>query len=297
MVKYQVLSLLPKNLQSYLVGKLSRVTLPSSVAPAVNKALVSCFKIDLSDSEKQLEEFRSFEDLFTRSLKPDARQILGEVCSPCDSALRHSLPVDRGQLIQAKGLHYSVDELLCLSDAEKKEFNPAWYCSFYLAPHNYHRVHSPFKAQLHSARYVPGELWPVNESFVKIVPRLFCRNERVVFELSHASGGKAYLVMVGALHVGRIQIKGVDTFVSNDFSRQVRPSKTRVFSFSPHRDVQAGDELGTFMLGSSVILVFDDVLARNFQFKRVSKAHVVKLGDSLLVTNNEELHGRSKTPN
>jgi phosphatidylserine decarboxylase len=263
----------------------------------MNRALVKGLKIDLSDSEKQVEDFHSLEDLFTRALKPEARKILGEVCSPCDSLLRQSLPVDRGQLLQAKGLQYSVDDLLCLNENEKKEFNPAWYCSFYLAPHNYHRVHAPFKAQLSSARYVPGELWPVNDVFSKIVPRLFCRNERVVFELKHESGGTAYLVMVGALHVGRIQIKGVDTFVSNDFTRQLKPSKTRVFSFSPCREILPGDELGTFMLGSSVVLVFDKTLTDHFELKKVSKPVEVKLGDSLLVSKNEEIYGHSKTSN
>lgn len=284
MVKYQLLSLLPKNLQSYLVGGLSRLNWPSSLAPTMNKALAKALNIDLSDAEKTVADYRSLEELFTRTLKPDARKVVGEVCAPCDSNLRLSLPVEHGQLLQAKGLHYSIDDLLCLNEAEKKEFNPAWYCSFYLAPHHYHRVHSPFKGQLHSARYVPGELWPVNEAFVNIVPRLFCRNERVVFELTHSSGGKAYLVMVGALHVGRIQIKNVESFVSNDWGRQVRPSKTRVFSFSPHREIVAGDELGTFMLGSSVILVFDDILAKTFSFKKVSKPLAMKVGESLLVS-------------
>jgi len=284
MMKYQLLSLLPKNLQSYLVGSLSRVTWPSKLAPAINKAAVKCLKIDLSDSEKDIADFHSLEELFTRTLKADARKVLGEMCAPCDSNLRQSLPVENGQVLQAKGIHYSIDDLLCLNESEKKEFHPSWYCSFYLAPHHYHRVHAPFKGQLQSARYVPGELWPVNETFVNIVPRLFCRNERVVFELAHESGGKAYLVMVGALHVGRIQIKDVDSFVSNDWGRQLHSSKTRVFSFSPHREIVAGDELGTFMLGSSVILVFDEILAKTFQFQRVSHPIAVKVGESLLVS-------------
>lgn len=284
MVKYQLFSLLPKNLQSYLVGGLSRLSWPSSIAPTMNKTLARVLNIDLSDAEKTVEDYRSLEELFTRTLKPDARKILGEVCAPCDSALRQSLPVEQGQLLQAKGLHYTVDDLLVLSEVEKKEFKPAWFCSFYLAPHNYHRVHAPFAGHLHSARYVPGELWPVNETFVNIVPRLFSRNERVVFELTHTGGGRAFLVMVGALHVGRIQIKDVESFVSNDLNRQLRSSKTRMFSFSPPREIVAGDELGTFMLGSSVILVFDELFAKTFSLRKVSKPHAIKLGESLLIS-------------
>ncbi len=286
MVKYQLVSLLPKNLQSYILGKLSRLNWPASMAPTLNKAVAKYLAIDLSDAEKNVGDYRSFEELFTRSLKPDARKVSGEICSPCDSNLRQSLPVDRGELLQAKGIHYSIDDLLCLGEKEKREFKPAWYGSFYLAPHHYHRVHAPFSGALHSVRYVPGELWPVNETFVKIVPKLFCRNERVVFELSHKNGGKAYLVMVGALHVGRIKVKEIDTFVTNAFVRQLRPAKTRAFSFSPPRDIEVGDELGTFMLGSSVIVVFDEVFTKNFGFKRVSKSVPVQCGDSLLISRN-----------
>ena len=282
-MKYQVLSLLPKNLESYVLGKLSRISWPMGVAPAMIKTLARLLNIDLSDAERGVEEYASLEDLFTRTLKPGARTMQGEIWSPCDSNLRQSLPVDRGQLLQAKGLFYSVDDLLCLSEAEKKDFHPAWYSSFYLAPYHYHRVHTPFAGKLHSAKYVPGELWPVNETFVKLVPRLFCRNERVVFELSHQGGGRAYLVMVGALHVGRIRIKDVDSFCSNDFSGQLRQRKNRTFSFSPHRDLSPGDELGTFMLGSTVILVLDEVLAKKFQLKRVNKTTGIRLGESLLV--------------
>lgn len=287
MVRYRVLSLIPKNLQSYLVGKLSRIKWPLGLAPKINGALAKYLNIDLSDSKKSLEQFHSFEDLFTRELKEKAREIEGPICSPCDSILRHLLPIKQGQMIQAKGLNYSVEDLLSLSEVEKESFNLSWYGSFYLAPHNYHRVHTPFSGSMLSARYIPGQLWPVNDAFVNIVPRLFCRNERVVFELEYEGGGRAYLVMVGALHVGRIQIKGVDTFVSNSLDRQLNTNMARTFSFSPPRELQIGDELGTFMLGSTVILVFDDKLAGLFNFSKITQAVKIALGESLLKVSNE----------
>ncbi len=282
MVDYRILKLLPKNIESYIAGKVSQLRKPTSFVRACNKVLVKRFNIDLSDAEKSLEEYQSFEELFSRALKPGARPIKGALCAPCDSILRQSLPVERGQIIQAKGLRYSVEDLLGLSGQNTSDFKPAWYCSFYLAPHNYHRVHAPFSGQMPSARYIPGELWPVNEHFVKVVPRLFCRNERVVFELLHPQGGKAFLVMVGALNVGRIKIKGVDSFVSNNLERQFKRTKDRLFSFSPNREVTVGDELGTFMLGSSVILVFDENFTRNFKFKKITKPSSTRVGDVLL---------------
>lgn len=284
MVDYRFLQLLPKNIESYLAGKLSQLRKPVRLVKACNKALVKRFNIDLSDAEKSLEEYDSFEELFSRALKPGARPIKGELCAPSDSILRQSLPVEKGQIIQAKGLKYSVDELLGLSGKNSSDFKPAWYCSFYLAPHNYHRVHAPFSGQMPAARYIPGELWPVNERFVKIVPRLFSRNERVVFELLHPKGGKAFLVMVGALNVGRIKINGVDSFVSNNFERQFKRTRDRLFSFSPSREVHVGDELGTFMLGSSVVLVFDEVFTKNFNFKKITKPTPTRVGDVLVGT-------------
>lgn len=279
---YPLFYLMPKNLESYVLGKASRLAWPRSLTRALNAFLVKLLKIDMSDAERPVEDYASFEDLFTRSLKKGARPIQGDLCAPCDSYLRYSQPVDRGQAIQAKGLYYSVNDLLFAGGTVDKSFRPSWLCTFYLAPHHYHRVHVPFSGFLHSVLYVPGELWPVNEPFAKVVPRLYCRNERVVFELVHQDGGKAFLVMVGALHVGRMKVNAVNFFETNKLSRQLSFGHPKTFPFSQPRKVSVGDELGMFMLGSSVIMVFDDVLAKRFSFHRISQARPIKMGEKIV---------------
>ncbi|MBI2603619.1 MAG: phosphatidylserine decarboxylase [Deltaproteobacteria bacterium] len=281
-MRYPLLSLLPKNLESYVLGKASRLAWPRAFTRVMNAALVKLLKIDMSEAAKRLDDYPSFEDLFTRALKEGARPIQGDLCSPCDSILRYSQPIDRGQGIQAKGLYYPVNELLFAGGPVDKTFRPSWLCSFYLAPHHYHRVHAPFSGFLHSVRYVPGELWPVNDTFVKVVPRLFCRNERVVFELTQKDGGKAYLVMVGALNVGRMKVNAVNFFETNNLSRQFSNRGPKNFPFAHPRNMEIGEELGMFMLGSSVIIVFDDILSKRFPFKRISQGLPIKMGEKLI---------------
>ena len=278
---YQFMSLFPKNLESYVFGCVTRVRLPKPMSKSCNKMLVKMLKIDMSDAAKNIEEYKNFEELFTRELKANSRAIQGPLCSPCDGVWSRSQPVDRGTAIQAKKLSYSVQEFL-FPDKVDKDFNPSWYMNFYLAPHNYHRVHAPFAGELHSVCYVPGKLWPVNEKFVTKVPHLYCQNERVVMELRGPQGAKAYLVMIGALHVGRIQVKGFEDIMTNTLKGQFLPQKPRYVKLSKPRSLSAGDELGTFMLGSSVVMIFDDAFSQIFDFKRSSQKNNVLMGESLL---------------
>lgn len=281
MFKYYLLWLLPKNIESYIFGFLSRVIWPSSLVSLMKSIFAKYSGMDLSEAEKSIESYRSLEELFTRKLKPGLRTFDGEYCCPCDSELRYSVPVEKGQLIQAKGIDYSVSELLKLTEAEEKSFKASWYFSFYLSPKDYHRVHAPFRSKLVSVRYIPGQLWPVNDAFTNMLPKLFCRNERVVFQLEDDKGKKAFLCMVGALNVGRIKIKGLE-FVTNHALRQVCSQKTRTFTFAPHREVNLGEELGTFMLGSTVLLVLEDGFAEGTSFKATRHPIAVKLGESLV---------------
>lgn len=278
---YPFIYLLPKNLESYCFGKISQTRLPKGAAKIINKTLIKLMKIDMSEAEKPVSYYQTFEDIFTRRLKPGSRPTQGEVCSPCDSILRSSQLVDRGQAIQAKGLNYSINKLLFELRKDAPTFDPHWCGSFYLAPHHYHRIHSPISGSLESIHYIPGELWPVNDSFVSKIPRLYCRNERVVLEIKHKSGGKVFLVMVGALNVGRIKINHFSSLITNKPSFG-KPSKARTKVLNSSNMIKIGEELGTFMLGSSVILVFDKILSDIYKFKRIVGAKEIKMGASLL---------------
>jgi hypothetical protein len=106
-----------------------------------------------------------------------------EVVSPADGMLVKSLPIQDGRAIQAKGISYSAESLVFGDQKSPSDFNPAWFQTVYLAPHNYHRVHSPVAGKLTAIRHIPGKLWPVNEQFVGLIPQLFTTNERLVFDI------------------------------------------------------------------------------------------------------------------
>lgn len=280
---YKLLKLLPKNFISYVTGCIARLKLPRPFSIFVNTLFVKLFKIDMSEAEHPISFFDSVECVFTRTLKPGQRIIDGGMVSPADGILAKSLPVEQDTAIQAKGLNYSTHELIGTKQtSDDKAFDAAWFSTVYLAPHNYHRVHSPITGLLKGITYIPGQLWPVNKPFVAIVPKLFCKNERLVFEIEEESGGSAFIVMVGALNVGRIESKYWPSMTSNDLKRQFQAPKRKTITFSEAHKLNAGDELGVFMLGSTVVSVFDAKIAEKYALKPVSEGLPVKMGQSTL---------------
>ncbi len=252
--------LIPKNLLSLLTGYLARLRLPRPLSTYLLKGFASAFNLDMSEAEMPLERYPTIEDLFTRRLKEGVRPIHGPLVSPADGYLAISAPCDTPDLaIQAKGLTYSLSELVTgtpqvPTGIHSEGIDCAWYQTIYLAPHNYHRVHAPFSGRVRLIRYIPGELWPVNIPFVMRIPRLFCRNERLVFECDVLTGGKAWIVMVGALNVGRMITPLKPELVTNALDRQTTPTPSVA---QVDLDLKVGSEIGTFMLGSTVIVVYD----------------------------------------
>lgn len=277
------LGVIPQNLVSLAVGGLVRTPLPTFLAKPLNKAFVSAFKINMAEAERPLAEYRTIEDIFTRKLQAGSRSLAQGYVSPADGILERSEPAnDQGHAVQAKGHTYSLRELVFGADATvttHPDFSPNWFTTVYLAPHNYHRVHTPCAGQVTALRYIPGRLWPVNRPAVLAIPRLFCRNERLVFDIEVPGGGKAWAVMVGALNVGRIVTPIRPDFVSNSASRQFRASEQ--VEMVVRHPLAVGDEIGTFMLGSTVIVVFDKKAVEILNPKRVETPQTVRMGQSL----------------
>jgi phosphatidylserine decarboxylase len=180
--------------------------------------------------------------------------------------------------VQAKGLTYSLAELM-FGDDIPPDLYLGWFGTIYLAPHNYHRVHSPIKGELKTIRYFPGELWPVNKPSVRWTPSLFTRNERLVFDIESPEG-HLYLAMVGALNVGRITTPFLPDFASNDSREQVRQGP-RSFDLDRTHRIVPGQELGTFMLGSTVIIAFDEPLAKRYRMDQALPSRSVRMGERL----------------
>ncbi|RYZ59123.1 MAG: phosphatidylserine decarboxylase [Proteobacteria bacterium] len=269
--------ILPLNAISWLTGKISEVKLPKSLQTSLNSGFAKVFGIDVAEAEKPISEYASIEDFFTRKLKIGARPIAGELCSPADGILSVSGPAENATAIQAKGLTYSLKELMFGENSTETVSLRAW-ATIYLAPHNYHRVHSPITATLKMIRYFPGELWPVNSPSVGFTPRLFTRNERLVFELE-TSEGTLYLAMVGALNVGKMTSPFLHNFATN--SSPLKKEGPQIFCLDKPAAIKAGQELGTFLLGSTVIIAFDESLAKGYRISKAWPSRSIRMGEAL----------------
>jgi phosphatidylserine decarboxylase len=197
----------------------------------------------------RLEDYATFNEFFTRALKPGARPVddTGDgVAAPCDGTLTELGTLERDVMLQAKGSTYSLTALLGEDSPDVRPFIDGSYATIYLAPSDYHRVHTPVAGRLLRARYIPGDRYSVNAAMVRAIPQLFCRNERVVCWLE-APFGPVAVVLVGALNVSSISITGRGEIPSG-------PEHT----WQPREPVRLakGAELGRFNLGSTVVALF-----------------------------------------
>ena len=225
--------------------------------PRFKRALISWFmrsyRIDLGEAEfERAESYDSFNEFFTRALKSDARPQPQDpllLSSPVDGTMSQFGKIRDGALIQAKGRDYTVAELLA-DDELAARFWDGSFCTIYLAPHNYHRVHMPFGGRLTRWSYIPGRLFSVNPSTARALPKLFARNERMVACFQTDFGPMA-VVMGGAMIVG-----GIETV----WGGRITPPHRRdpeplVYQPMQPLDLARGEELGRFHLGSTVILL------------------------------------------
>ncbi len=247
----QVVPQLPKKWLSHVVGKLAHLKIPQQVNRQLIRSFANHYNIDLSEIEKPLEDYKTLGEFFSRALKADARPIQGEVVHPCDSVLIESGRIHDELLIQAKGKSYRLSEFLPDNPWEQ-EFKKGSFFTYYLAPHNYHRVHSPVTGEVKWTTVVPGELWPVNSWSVKNVNDLYAINERVVTGIE-TERGKVILVMVGATNVGSMSFSFDPNIQTNNPRKKERVHR----EYAQGRPLQVGDEFGVFHLGSTVVAIYD----------------------------------------
>lgn len=275
------LGLLPQNLLSFLVGVFVRLRWPMFLQRPLNRGFVALFGLNMGEAEKPLRDYRSIEDIFTRALLPNRRAISGPYASSADGTLEMSRAALSGdEAVQAKGLTYSLAELVY--GDRSRLIDSKWFTTVYLAPHNYHRVHAPFSGRVTGLRYVSGRLWPVNRPAVRAVPGLFCKNERLVFDFELDGGGKAWVVMVGAFNVGRMSTPLKPDFVTNALPGLLSVASNPVeMKFASPVPVAVGAELGTFMLGSTTVVVLDSVARDALAPKELIGPQKVSVGQCL----------------
>ncbi|MES2768106.1 MAG: archaetidylserine decarboxylase [Bdellovibrionota bacterium] len=270
---YSILYVLPKNLVSYLFGLLAQITWPGFVVREVIRGFAKIYKIDLYQAEKEIAEYRSLDDFFTRKLKIGIRPIGKGVVHPADSNLTQYGKLAGETLIQAKGMLYSLKDFLC-NDVLAERLFDGYFFLYYLCPTDYHRVHSPVDGFITDIHYIPGKLWPVNNWSTSNIKNLFAINERVVVTIK-TDQGVCSLVMVGATNVGKMTLTFDKDIITNKFLDRNPIQK----KYDQPIAVLKGDDLGAFHMGSTVVMVYE----KNFFPANPNFASgPVRMGESLL---------------
>ena len=257
--------LLPKHFMTAVIWRIARIR-HRGFKNYLIKRFVKLFDIDTDDVNLEVpDEFATFNAFFIRELSNDARPIDpadNSVVSPVDGTVSVAARLTANRLIQAKGIDYTLDDLLATDLDAVNTYRNGNFATLYLAPYNYHRVHAPLAGELIAARYIPGDLFSVNAATTNYVNGLFRRNERLVmhFETDH---GPYVLIFVGALMVGSISTPWCDEI------RPQKPGTAEELDLSAHTtQVEKGQLLGWFNMGSTVIL-----LAPNNAWQWVNTLH------------------------
>ncbi len=233
------------------MGKLANAKLGCLTRFGIKK-FIAHYRVNMSEAKiSDYTQFKTFNDFFTRELKPGARVISSEknsIISPVDGCISELGQIDKDQLLQAKNAYFNLNDL-CGGDVLADRFENGSFLTAYLSPKDYHRFHMPLSGKLKKMIYVPGKLFSVNPSSVKNVPGLFARNERVIC-IFETEVGLMALIAVGAMIVGS---------VSMNWHGIVAPQKNRRIE-TWHYDhqsliLQKGDAVGHFRLGSTVIVL------------------------------------------
>lgn len=264
--------LLPKQALTELAGKLAGLQ-AGGLTTAVIRWFVRRYGVDMSEAANpDPAGYASFNAFFTRPLRDDARPLAAaDFLCPVDGAISQFGAIEHDQVFQAKGHTYSTTALVGGDRELAARFDNGRFATLYLSPRDYHRIHMPCDGRLTRMIHVPGELFSVNPATARGVPGLFARNERVVcvFESEH---GPFVLTLVGATIVGSMAT------VWHGVVNPPRSAEIREWRYGADEVVlRKGEEMGRFLLGSTVVLLFP---ARTLQFSpEWAPARAVRMGE------------------
>lgn len=252
-VAAETLRLLPRKRLSRALGRIAATPTPSPALRHVIDLYVRAYDLDLSEAEIPPGGYRTFDEFFTRRLKPGARPIEGgeeTIVSPADGKVEDVGPIEPGALLHVKGQEYEIGDLLG-DPADAERFAGGQFTVVYLSPRDYHRVHAAVSGPVHAVRHVGGTLFPVNAFGVRNYPQLFARNERVAVFQRTERHGEVATVMIGAIGVGRISM----SFEASIMTNVGRGPTTQRYDPRSAPHLARGDELGIFHLGSTVVVL------------------------------------------
>nr|WP_321265495.1 phosphatidylserine decarboxylase [uncultured Sulfurimonas sp.] len=255
-------------------GKFANKEFSSWFQKIVNNSYVGLMGLDMSEFNSP-STYKSLNALFTRKLRQDRKYSLDAEAfiSPCDSLISDCGELKKDYALQIKGMRYSSDELLGehFSSDEKKVIHNGSFINFYLSPKDYHRYHIPINLKVLRAVHIPGKLYPVNIPSLKKRLNLFIENERVVLMCENASGKKFYMVLVGALNVGVMQVAFESKIKTN-----ANADKPSVYEYKDLY-LNKGDDFGCFEMGSTIVILCEKGM---LEFENLT-AKDVKYGETI----------------
>lgn len=243
--------LIPKQAITALAGKLASAK-AGKLTTAVIRWFVKRYQVNMAEAaEPNIEAYESFNEFFTRPLKKGARRITkADFICPVDGAISQFGDIKADQIFQAKGHQYSTLAMLAGDKALAANFQNGSFATLYLSPKDYHRIHMPCDGKLKSMTYVPGDLFSVNPTTAQGVPGLFARNERVICEFDSAHG-TFVLILVGATIVGSMAT------VWHGVVNPPRVGRITTWTYENQSiTFKQGEEMGRFLLGSTVVMLF-----------------------------------------
>ena len=244
-------TLLPQHHLSRAVGWLAKQQQPGWLPTLLIRLFMRAYGISLAEADiSRAEDFPDFNAFFTRALREGARPLAdSRYVAPADGEVSQRGPIESGSLIQAKGRNYSVAALLGGDEVAAQAYQEGSFATIYLSPRDYHRIHMPITGTLRRTCYVPGDLFAVNLSTAAAVDGLFARNERLICHFETADG-PLVMVLVGAMIVA-----GIETAWGGVEDPQPNTIREMRWAASEGPTLAAGDEVGRFFLGSTVILL------------------------------------------
>ena len=243
--------LLPKGALTNFAGRIAGAK-GGAMTTRLIRWFVGRYNVNMDEAlDPDITHYTSFNDFFTRALRPDARPLAkADYVCPVDGRISQFGTIDKDQIFQAKGHNFSTTALVGGDAALAAQFEHGSFANLYLSPRDYHRIHMPCDGRLTRMIYVPGELFSVNPTTARGIPGLFARNERVVCVFDTANG-PFVMTLVGATIVGSMAT------VWHGVVNPPRTGEIRDWSYANDNVVlKQGEELGRFLLGSTVVMLF-----------------------------------------
>ena len=266
--------LLPKQALTRLAGRIAGARAGRFTTWLVTR-FVAKYQVDMQEAlQPDVAAYASFNDFFTRPLKPGVRPIAAaELVCPVDGSISQCGAIEGERIFQAKGHDYTTTALVGGDAALAARYANGSFATLYLSPRDYHRIHMPCAGRLRRMIHVPGALFSVNPVTARGVPGLFARNERVVCVFDADDGTPFVMVLVGATIVGSMAT------VWHGVVNPPRPGRLRDWTYDdPALRYAQGEEMGRFLLGSTVVLLWPGRLAFNPAW---TSGRPIRLGEAM----------------